>query len=141
MHFEFPVEAGDFTNAGSVSSEVKKILKELNVEGKIIRRTVVALFESEVNVVGHSYGGTIAVDIDAEKIAIHVSDTGPGIEDIELAMSEGYSTADKEILEMGFGAGMGLPNIRKNTDSFDLRSEPGKYTELDMVIYLNGGSE
>ncbi len=138
MHFVFEVEAGDFSKAGQVSSEIKKILKELNIEGMTIRRAAVALFESEVNVVGHSYGGTISIDISAKKIHILVKDSGPGIADIELAMSEGYSTADEEIREMGFGAGMGLPNIRKNTDYLDVRSEEGKYTELEMEILLTG---
>lgn len=139
MHFEFEVEAGDFGKAGQVSSEIKKILKELNIDGKTVRKTVVALFEAEVNVVGHSYGGTVKVDITSEQIRVLVSDTGPGIADIELAMSEGYSTADEEIMEMGFGAGMGLPNIRKNTDYLDVRSEEGKCTEVEMVIELEGG--
>ncbi|MFO7850537.1 MAG: ATP-binding protein [Spirochaetia bacterium] len=138
MHFEFGIEAGDFANAGRVSSEIKKILKELNIDGKIIRKTVVALYESEVNVVGHSYGGNLYVDISSDKIHILVKDTGPGIPDIELAMSEGYSTADEEIREMGFGAGMGLPNIRKNTDFLDIRSEEGAYTEVEMEIELPG---
>jgi anti-sigma regulatory factor (Ser/Thr protein kinase) len=139
VQFDFDVEAGDFANAGRVSSEIKKILKELNIDGMTIRKTVVALFESEVNVVGHSYGGRISVDISSQKIHILVSDTGPGIADIDLAMSEGYSTADEQIREMGFGAGMGLPNIRKNTDSLDIRSEEGKYTEVEMEIRLRGG--
>ncbi|MFP4179514.1 MAG: ATP-binding protein [Spirochaetaceae bacterium] len=136
MHFEFSIEAGDFENAGRVSSEIKKILKELNINGKIVRKTVVALYESEVNVVGHSYGGNLYVDISSEKIHILVKDGGPGIPDIELAMSEGFSTADEEIREMGFGAGMGLPNIRKNTDYLDIRSEEGAYTEVEMEIKL-----
>ncbi|MFW6343677.1 MAG: ATP-binding protein [Sediminispirochaetaceae bacterium] len=136
MHFEFSIEAGDFENAGRVSSEIKKILKELNINAKIVRKTVVALYESEVNVVGHSYGGNLYVNISSEKIHILVKDEGPGIPDIELAMSEGFSTADEEIREMGFGAGMGLPNIRKNTDYLDIRSEEGAYTEVEMEIRL-----
>lgn len=139
MYFEFPVEAGDFTTAGRAAGEIKKILKELNIPAATIRRAAVALYEAEVNVVGHSYGGTISVDISSERIHVLVTDKGPGISDIELAMSEGYSTAKEEIREMGFGAGMGLPNIKKNTDYLDLRSSEDTYTEVEMMIRLDGG--
>ena len=134
MHFEFEIEAGDFSNAGYASSKIKKILKQLNLPNRVIKQAVVALFESEVNVVGHSFGGTLSIDIEKDHLHILVVDTGPGIEDVELAMSEGYSTATREIQEMGFGAGMGLPNIYKNTDYLDIRSEAGGHTEIEMRI-------
>lgn len=139
MHFEFDIQAGDFSNAGHASSKIKKILKQLNLPNHIIKRAMVALFESEVNVIGHSYGGTLAIDIENDRLHILVSDTGPGIEDVDLAMAEGYSTATKEIQEMGFGAGMGLPNIKKNTDYLDIRSRAGDHTEIEMLIYFDEG--
>ena len=137
MHFEFDIEAGDFSNAGHASSKIKKILKQLNLPNQVIKRAMVALFESEVNVIGHSFGGTLSIDIEKDRLHILVSDTGPGIEDVDLAMSEGYSTATKEIQEMGFGAGMGLPNIKKNTDYLDIRSKAGDHTEIEMLIHFD----
>jgi len=139
VHFEFDIQAGDFSNAGLASSKIKKILKQLNLPNHIIKRAMVALFESEVNVIGHSYGGTLAIDIENDRLHILVSDTGPGIEDVDLAMAEGYSTATKEIQEMGFGAGMGLPNIKKNTDYLDIRSRAGDHTEIEMLLYFDEG--
>jgi len=140
VHFEFPIEAGDFSNAGSASSQIKKRLKQLNLPGDVVKKAVVAMFEAEVNVVGHSFGGTLTVDIDSEKIRVMVADTGPGIPDIGLAMSEGYSTATEQIREMGFGAGMGLPNIKKSVDKLEIQS--GKEgTRVEMVIYLDQHSQ
>jgi len=98
------------------------------------------MFEAEVNVVGHSFGGTLTADIDSERIHVLVSDTGPGIPDIDLAMSEGYSTATEQIREMGYGAGMGLPNIKKSADHLEIRS--GKEgTRVDMIFYLDQHTE
>ncbi|MFO7730024.1 MAG: ATP-binding protein [Spirochaetia bacterium] len=141
MHFEFEIEAGDFSNAGYASSQIKKILKQLNLPNNVVKKAVVALFEAEVNVIGHSFGGTVAIDIENEQLHILVSDTGPGIEDVDLAMSEGYSTATKEIQEMGFGAGMGLPNIKKNTDYLNIRSQAGDHTEIEMLIHFDQNTE
>ena len=98
------------------------------------------MFEAEVNVVGHSYGGSLTVDVDNEKIHALVADTGPGIPDIELAMTEGYSTATEQIREMGYGAGMGLSNIKKSTDSLDITSDENG-TRVDMIIYLDRDAE
>ena len=137
MHFEFDIESGDFSNAGYASSKIKKVLKQLNLPNSIIKRAMVAMFESEVNVIGHSYGGTLAIDIEKDRLHILVTDTGPGIEDVELAMSEGYSTATKEIQEMGFGAGMGLPNIKRNADYLDVRSTAGDHTEIEILIHFD----
>ena len=137
MHFEFEVEGGNFVKAGTASSQLKKILKQLNVEPKIIKRIVVALYEAEVNIVAHAYQGIIYIDIDTEKIAIKLDDEGPGIQDIELAMQQGYSTASPAVREMGFGAGMGLPNIKNNVDELKVSSEVGKGTIVEMVTYLN----
>ena len=136
MKFNFNVEGGDFTSAGNASSEVKKILKKLNVDPKITRRVVVALYEAEVNIVAHAYSGTIEVNIDDIRIHIILDDQGPGITDIKKAMEEGYSTASSEVREMGFGAGMGLANMKRNVDKLLISSEPGKGTKVELIHYL-----
>lgn len=137
MHFEYKVQGGDFARAGLASSQVKKVLKQLNVDAKVIKRVVVAMYEAEVNIVAHAYQGTINVDIDTEHIVLNLKDHGPGIPDIPLAMQRGYSTASPVVREMGFGAGMGLPNIQSNADEFKITSEVGKGTNLEIVVYLN----
>lgn len=134
MHFEFQVEGGNFSKAGTASSQLKKILKQLNVDSRDIKRVVVALYEAEVNVVAHAYQGVIIIDIDTEKIRIRIEDEGPGIKDIDLAMQHGFSTASELVREMGFGAGMGLPNIKNNTDELTVTSEVGKGTNVHMLI-------
>ena len=135
MHFNFEVEGGNFSKAGSASSEIKKILNQLNVDYRIIKRIVVALYEAEVNVVAHAYRGWIDANIDTDKIQLTLTDEGPGIPDIEKAMKPGFSTASAKVREMGFGAGMGLPNIRKNVDEFDLKSEVEKVLNLSSLFY------
>ena len=137
MQFEYNVDGGNFTRAGFASSEIKKILKKLNVDIDIVKRTVVATYEGEVNIVAHAYSGTIYVDIDTERIRILLKDEGPGIPDIDRAMEEGYSTASSEVREMGFGAGMGLPNMKKNADEMHISSEVDKGTEVEIVMFLN----
>jgi anti-sigma regulatory factor (Ser/Thr protein kinase) len=137
MHFEYKVEGGDFTRAGYASSQVKRSLKQLNVDPKVIKRVVVALYEAEVNIVAHAYKGTINIDIDTQRILMALVDLGPGIPNIDQAMQMGYSTASPEVREMGFGAGMGLPNIKKNSDEFHIESEVGKGTRLEIVVYIN----
>jgi len=134
---DYKVEGGDFTNAGYASSEVKKVLKKLNVDPKTTRRVVVSLYEAEVNVVAHAYRGEILVEINIDKIVIKLVDEGPGIQSVDDAMQEGFSTATPEVRQMGFGAGMGLPNIAKNTDKFNIDSEVGVGTTLEMITYLN----
>ncbi|TCO09724.1 ATP-binding protein [Natronoflexus pectinivorans] len=136
MEFRYEVEGGNFSRAGHASSAVKKILKQLNVDNRIIKRIVVALYEGEVNVVAHAHKGNILVYIDEQKINIKIEDEGPGIPDIDLAMQAGYSTASAAVREMGFGAGMGLPNIKKNTDELKIASDVGKGTTLEMITYL-----
>ncbi len=137
MQFEYNVDGGNFTRAGFASSEIKKILKKLNVDIGIVKRTVVATYEGEVNIVAHAYSGTIYVDIDTERIRINLKDEGPGIPDIDQAMEEGYSTASSQVREMGFGAGMGLPNMKKNADEMHITSEVDKGTEVEIVMFLN----
>ncbi|MCX6268253.1 MAG: ATP-binding protein [Bacteroidetes bacterium] len=137
MHFEYQVEGGNFSAAGFPSSQVKKTLKQLNVDGNVIRRTVVALYEAEVNIVAHAYNGIISVDIDTEKITILLKDEGPGIADIKKAMEIGYSTATPEVREMGFGAGMGLSNMKTNADHLNITSEVGKGTIVEIINYFH----
>ncbi|MDO9613557.1 MAG: anti-sigma regulatory factor [Bacteroidota bacterium] len=137
MKLFFSIQGGDFTRAGHPSSEVKKVLKQLDIDGKTIKNIVIALYEAEVNVVAHAWRGTVDVEIDESKITILVSDEGPGIHDVEMAMQPGYSTASKQVREMGFGAGMGLPNMKKNTDELYIESEVGKGTKVKMVNYFS----
>jgi anti-sigma regulatory factor (Ser/Thr protein kinase) len=138
MHFEYEIEGGDFSKAGNVSSLLKKTLKQLIGNHKVVKRIVVAMYEAEVNVVAHAYSAQVVIDIDTDKVRIQVKDKGPGIEDIEQAMQDGYSTASEQVREMGFGAGMGLSNIKNNSDEFELTSEVGVGTELKIVAYLKG---
>ena len=134
MHLEYQVFEADFVNAGAASSAIKKTLKQLNVNPQIVKRVVVALYEAEVNAIAHAYGGMIYADIEADKIIVKVVDKGPGIPDIEWAMQEGNSTASPEVRNMGFGAGMGLPNIRKNVDRLDVQSTVGVGTTVEMEV-------
>lgn len=134
MHFEYKVEGGDFTMAGIASSQVKKNLKKIGVDPSLIKRVVVALYEAEVNIVAHAYRGVIYVDVSGDGIKLKLVDEGPGIADIPLAMTKGYSTASPEVREMGFGAGMGLPNISENADKFTIDSKVGVGTTLDIEI-------
>ncbi|NLI23589.1 MAG: anti-sigma regulatory factor [Bacteroidales bacterium] len=137
VQLKFTVQGGDFTNAGFASSQVKKILKQLNIDNRIIKRVAISLYEAEVNIVAHAWNGTVTVDIDEEKIRLFLSDRGPGIPDIELAMQEGYSTASPVVREMGFGAGMGLSNIKKNSDKLTITSEVNQGTEVEIIHYLH----
>jgi len=134
LHYD--VVSGDYLKAGESSSNIKKALMQLGIKSDIIKRVCVACYEAEINVVIHSYGGCIDVTIYEEEIEIVVSDEGPGIEDIDLAMTEGYSTAPETARDMGFGAGMGLPNIKKNCDIFGIKSIISKGTEIKMIIYF-----
>ena len=136
MQYKYKIAGGDFSNAGNAASSVKKVLKQLNISPSVAKRIVVALYEGEVNIVAHAYSGIITINIDSEKIIMKLEDSGPGIEDVEKAMVEGYSTASPQVREMGFGAGMGLSNIRRNTDDFIIESIPGKGTNLKMVNFL-----
>ena len=136
MHYTFEIERGNFTDAGQASSSVKRTLKHLGVAPANIKRTVVALFEAEINAIAHAYGGTIDVEIDDEKIVMVVADSGPGIPNLDLAMQEGWSTASAEVREMGYGAGMGLPNIKKNTDDLKIESTVGVGTTVTMTVFF-----
>ena len=134
MQMQFDIQGGDFSAAGEASSEVKKALKQLNIQPQTLRRIAVALYEAEVNVVAHAYRGTMTVDISPARILVQLQDEGPGIADIGKAMEEGFSTASDKVREMGFGAGMGLPNIKKNSDEMHLTSTPGTGTTLEIIV-------
>ena len=136
MRLQFHIDGGDFVNAGKASSAVKRVLKQLDVSAKKIKRVIIALYETEVNVVAHANRGDIDVLIDSDSIRLTVTDSGPGIPDIEQAMTEGFSTASKAVREMGFGAGMGLANIKRNSDSFQIESVPGKGTTVKIINEL-----
>jgi serine/threonine-protein kinase RsbT len=137
----FEIEGRDFVDAGIVSSQIKKGLKNRGISEQVIRRVAVVTFEAEVNIISYARHGTISYYVLDDSVIIEANDSGPGIKDIELALQEGYSTADDSIRELGFGAGMGLSNIRKSSDEFDLSSVPGKGTYLRSVILLNGKSQ
>ncbi len=134
LHYEYNVEGGDFSRAGYASSQIKKILKRLNIDAGVIKRTVVACYEAEVNIVAHAYSGAVYFDIESNRLKIVFRDEGPGIEDIEMAMTEGFSTASEEVREMGFGAGMGLSNMKKNADQLNIESEVGRGTRVEIII-------
>lgn len=134
MRQEYEVAAGDFTRAGNASSAIKKSLKQLGVSPSVVRRVVIAVYEAEVNIVAHSYGGRITADIEPDGINVVLADTGPGIPDVEKAMQKGFSTASREVREMGFGAGMGLPNIKDNADELEIETGAGKGTTLRIYI-------
>ncbi len=137
MEFNFEITGGDFTRAGMASSEVKKILKQLNLNPALIKRVAVAMYEAEVNIVAHAHRGNMIVTIDQGKISMQFIDQGPGIEDIDRAMQEGFSTASEEVRQMGFGAGMGLSNIKKNSDELSIESTIGKGTTVNIVTYIS----
>ena len=136
IEMRFDVEGGDFTRAGNASSEIKKTLKQLAIAPKTIKRIVVALYEAEVNVAAHAYKGVVSAVIDDDKIEVQVRDQGPGIANIAQAMEAGYSTASESVRQMGFGAGMGLPNIKKNSDELHIESTVGQGTTLRMITYF-----
>jgi len=128
------VSADDFAAAGAASAAVKKTLKQLGFSADFIRRTSIAMYEGEINMVIHGGGGAAEVDISEDHVKITLKDQGPGIADISLAMQEGWSTASDSVRELGFGAGMGLPNIKKQSDDFEISSEVGVGTTLIITI-------
>lgn len=132
----FEVLGRDFANAGRVSTAIKDTLKGLGIQAPIVRRVAIASYEAEMNLVMYASRGKMRLKVNSEAITIDVADEGPGIADVALAMEEGYSTATPEMREMGFGAGMGLPNIRKNADEFEIASEVGRGTRLCIRVYL-----
>jgi len=132
--FQFAITHGDFAGGGKAASEVKRTLSQIGCPPSIIRRAAIATYEGEMNMVIHSQGGTITIFISTDKVKIICEDVGPGIFDVDLAMQEGYSTASDEIRELGFGAGMGLPNMRRCSDNFIIDSVVGRGTKVEMTI-------
>lgn len=135
---EYSLKGGEFSRAGDVSRRIKDLLKELGLDAQVIRRAAIASFEAEMNVIMYALRGTIHLAVTPVEVRIVVDDRGPGIPDIGLAMTEGYSTATREMRELGFGAGMGLPNIKRNADAFRIISEPGTGTRLEMTFARDG---
>ena len=134
LKFRFDVQGGNFTSAGQASVLVKKNLRQLGLPPEIIRRVSIAMYEGEINMVIHAGGGVAEVLVYEDKVEIILDDKGPGIPNIELAMKEGFSTAPDNIRSLGFGAGMGLPNMKRYTDSMNIETELGKGTKITMVV-------
>ena len=136
LRFHYDVDGDSFTSAGAASVEIKKKLRQLGFPAEIIRKVSIAMYEGEINMVVHARGGKADVIVDDDEITIILTDTGPGIPDIDLAMQEGYSTAPDNIRALGFGAGMGLPNMKRYTDKLHIESEVGKGTTVTMKVKI-----
>ncbi len=136
MKLNFDVDGNNFLLAGEASGQVKKALRQLGIGADTIRRIAISMYEAEINMVIHGGGGKIIVDITSEKVVLTLTDKGPGIPDIDLAMQEGFTTASNEVRELGFGAGMGLPNIKRYSDDLTVKSEIGKGTTVEIVVLL-----
>ncbi len=134
LHYTFDVQGGDFGKAGEASSKVKRILQQIGADSVIVRRVAVACYEAEMNVVIHAHRGTVTLDADIKRIQITIDDEGPGIEDVDQAMTPGFSTAPDSIREMGFGAGMGLPNMKSCSNELDIKSVKGVGTTVRMIF-------
>lgn len=135
LHYDVPGD--DFTRAGEASGSVKRTLKDLGFSPEMVRKVVIALYEAEINLVIHAGGGEIDVEISPEGVSMVLTDKGPGIPDVEMAMKEGYSTAPDNVRSLGFGAGMGLPNIKKYTDEMKIDSVVGEGTTMYLKVYNN----
>lgn len=136
MELRLPVTGGDFTQAGEASSRIKRTLQQIGIAPGLIRRVAVVTYEAEMNIAIHAYSGSLTITIWPHQIEIVAEDEGPGILNLELAMQEGYSTAPDKIREMGFGAGMGLPNMRRSSDDLQVETEAGIGTTVRMRINL-----
>ncbi len=131
---DFNIDGEDFTRAGEASSSIKHALKKIGLPSDIIRKVAIAVYEGEINMFIHANGGKITMEIHSDKIELVLADQGPGIPDIDKAMQEGFSTAPAHVRDMGFGAGMGLPNMKKNTDAMRIESVPGQGTTIYMTV-------
>lgn len=136
LHQEYEVAAGDYESAGEASADIKRRLRQLGVSSQVLRRVAVASYEVELNLVIHSLGGRLTLDVNADGVRLMSADAGPGIPNVELAMREGYSTASEEARSLGFGAGMGLPNMKRNADDFSIESTVGVGTTISMFFAL-----
>ncbi|MDL2217061.1 anti-sigma regulatory factor [Christensenellaceae bacterium OttesenSCG-928-M15] len=133
----YPVERGAFDTAGEASSKIKSTLKKLGISPAVIRDIAIAAYETELNLVIHSLGGDLVLEVQPEKIVLTSKDVGPGIADLKLALKEGYSTAPESVRDMGFGAGMGLPNIQRHCHEFHIESALGASTVITAIYFLN----
>lgn len=136
IKLEYEIESDDFVRAGEASSSIKSVLRQLGIDSALIRRIAIATYEAEINVVIHSKGGKITAVISPDKLEIVARDIGPGIKDINQAMKKGFSTASNKVRELGFGAGMGLPNIKRSCDEFNIESSIGEGTRVQMTFVL-----
>lgn len=136
LNMHYVVDGSDFTTAGEASTAVKMKLKKLGIAPDIVRKVAIAMYEAEINMVIHAGGGVADVELESDKITIRLIDKGKGIPDVELAMREGYSTAPDAVRNLGFGAGMGLPNIKKYSDEMYIDTEVGHGTTVTIIIYL-----
>ncbi|WP_349946787.1 ATP-binding protein [Lacrimispora sp. BS-2] len=134
--FHYRISPDDFTRAGEASSDVKSKLKKMGVTPEAVRKVAIAMYEGEINMVIHAHGGEITVNITPDRIEMILADVGPGIPDIGLAMQAGYSTAPDAVRSLGFGAGMGLPNMKKYSDEMEIDTVIGKGTTICMVVYI-----
>lgn len=136
IQLSYEVDGDDFTRAGEASANVKKSLRKLGVPPEVIRKVAIALYEGEINMVIHAEGGVIDVEISPEHVTMVLKDHGKGIADVEKAMQEGYSTAPDEVRSLGFGAGMGLPNMKKYSDQMEIDTRIGEGTKITMTVYI-----
>lgn len=136
VSFCFDVDGDDFSSAGAASVEVKKRLRQLGISPDVIRRVAIAMYEGEINMVIHASGGKVLVEVTPNEVIMTLEDHGPGIADVDLAMQEGYSTARENIRSLGFGAGMGLPNMKKYTDTMRIDTEVGRGTTVVMTVSI-----
>ena len=132
----YKISGDDFSSAGEASSNFKSILKRLGISPEVVRKVAIAMYEAEINTIIHGGGGECTAEISGKEIKITFTDKGPGIQSIDLAMQEGYSTASERVRELGFGAGMGLPNIKKYTDDMQIETAPAMGTKLTLIINL-----
>jgi len=137
----FHIRGGDFIRAGEASINIQNLLKSMDFDPRLVRRIAICGYEGEMNVVMHGGDGSLSLEVDAEKLVLELKDSGPGIEDIDLAMQAGYSTAKDDYREMGFGAGMGLPNMKKNSDQIHIESQKSRGTTVQMIFFLSGGEK
>ena len=136
INLTYDVPGDDFTRAGEASSDVKGVLKKLGLSPQVVRKVAIAMYEGEINMVIHGGGGQITVEVTPDAVTMRLADHGPGIRDISLAMQEGWSTAPEEVRSLGFGAGMGLPNMKKYSDEMEVISEVGVGTTVNMKVYV-----
>ena len=141
IRFHYDVDGENFTSAGEASVAVKKKLRQLGYPPDVIRKVSIAMYEGEINMVIHAGGGHVTAAIAPEKVTVVFADQGPGIPDVDLAMQAGWSTAPENIRQLGFGAGMGLPNIRKYSDDFHIQTEVGRGTTLTITLRPGGGKQ